>query len=177
MTKISEDIKITFRPHDQSDIPYRVKWLNDREINLYVGGNGESEENTSVEKQQEWFNKYSSNESKKFYTISARMKPIGIVGLSHIDYIKKEASLFIIIGEKEFQSRGIGKKAVKYIIDYGFNILGLSTIVSEVYEKNISAIKCYQSAGFLKHKNEFDNDESSGHRGRMISMKIVSVRS
>lgn len=165
------DNEISFREHDQSDMDYRVKWLNNPEINKYIG---DSQVNTSREKQQEWFSRYKSDESKKFYTICADTKPIGIVGLSHIDYKEKEANLFIVIGEKEYQSKGIGKKAVGFMVGYGFNSLGLGRILSEVYAENNQARKCYQSAGFSDdavESNKIDNKKYE-----MIIMSIYNKK-
>ena len=136
--------KITFRKHDQSDIENRVKWLNDFEISKYVG----DQCNTTVIKQREWFLKYLIDDTRDFFTICADKKSIGIVGLSNIDLMKSEAKLFIMIGEKNYQGKGLGKQSVKYIVDYGFHKLGLRRIISEVFEENIPAINCYKSAGF-----------------------------
>ncbi len=134
---------ISFRKHNREDIPYRIKWLNDKEINRFFIDDVDKKTNTK--EQEEWFNNYEKNKDKIFFTILDNNNPIGMVGLT-------KNNLFIVIGEKEYHGKGIGKKACKYIIDYAFNTLNFKKIKLEVNKYNLPAIHLYKSLGFKEDK-------------------------
>ena len=47
---------IKIREHLEEVIPYRVKWLNNPQVNKYIGD--EIGQKTNLEKQKEWFVNY-----------------------------------------------------------------------------------------------------------------------
>lgn len=137
---------ITYRPHHKSDIPFRVKWLNNPKVKSFLDGKP-STLTTTVE-QEAWFSRYENNPAKYFLTICADNAPIGVVGLTDIDLTDRKAKLFIMIGEDDFRGQGLGKKAIKEILNYAFNTLDLHKVTLEVYKENIAAIHCYLAVGF-----------------------------
>jgi RimJ/RimL family protein N-acetyltransferase len=54
----------------------------------------------------------------------------------------------IMIGEKEFWGRGVGKEATHLIVQYGFHRLNLNRIGLGVMAEHEAAIRCYQAVGF-----------------------------
>ncbi|MBU4257010.1 GNAT family N-acetyltransferase, partial [Patescibacteria group bacterium] len=84
----------------QKDIPYRVKWLNNPNVNRFVGD--EVGQKTNLKKAKEWFADYQKVKNKKFFTICDDFKPIGFMGLSNISKHNKNADLFIAIGEDNY---------------------------------------------------------------------------
>ena len=71
------------------------------------------------------------------------------MGLSNISKLNKNADLFIAIGEDNCRDKGIGKIAMEWIINYGFNKLNLRKINLGVVKNNIPAVKLYKSLGFV----------------------------
>ncbi|MCK5320426.1 GNAT family N-acetyltransferase [Candidatus Parcubacteria bacterium] len=138
---------IKIRKHLPKDIPCRVKWLNNPDVNKFIGD--EIGKKTNLKKEKEWFADYQKDKSKKFFTICDNSKPIGFIGLSSISKINKNADLFIVIGEDDYRCKGIGKIAMEWIIDYGFKKLKLHKINLGVIKDNIPAVKLYQSLGFV----------------------------
>jgi UDP-4-amino-4,6-dideoxy-N-acetyl-beta-L-altrosamine N-acetyltransferase len=146
---------IKIRLHQEKDISYRVKWLNNPNVNKFIGN--ELGQKTSPKKEKEWFASYQKNKNKKFFTICNNTNPIGFMGLSNISKQNKNADLFIAIGEDEYRGKGVGKIAIEWIIDYGFNKLSLHKINLGVIEKNFPAVNLYKKLGFIvegKMKNE-----------------------
>ena len=47
---------IKIRKHLEKDIPYRVKWLNNPNVNKFIGD--EVEQKTNLKKEKEWFVNY-----------------------------------------------------------------------------------------------------------------------
>lgn len=60
---------------------------------------------------------------------------IGVVGLTNIDYINGHAEISLIISPNE-RGKGIGKEAVRLVLDQAFNHMRLMTVYGEVYKCN-----------------------------------------
>lgn len=134
---------IYFKPHSREEIPLRVKWLNNRDANKYAIDNPEKE--TTLEDQTIWFDKYEKNPHKNFFTIFYNNKPVGFMGISNTN---KEADVFIMTGEDSARGKGIGKIALKYLIDCGFNQLYLKKMTASTDPRNEPVIRLNKSVGF-----------------------------
>jgi len=161
---------IKIRIHKKSDIECRLKWLNNPNVNKFIGDNPGKK--TTLEKQVKWFDDYRKNKNKKFFTICDGKKSIGFMGLSNISKINKNADLFIAIGEDDYRGKGFAKKAIKWLIDYGFEKLKLRKINLGVIEENIPAIKLYKSAGFEVEGKMKDEIYFDGKFHSFLSMAI-----
>jgi diamine N-acetyltransferase len=73
----------------------------------------------------------------------------GIVYLRDIDWISRHASFGIMIGRRDRQHRGMGRRALGLILHHGFDVLNLERIYLYVVQYNQSAIALYESAGFV----------------------------
>ncbi len=145
---------IKFRFHQRKDIPYRMKWWRNPKATRFLNDIRKN----NLKQENLWFDKYFKDKSRKFFTILHDKTPIGIIGLSNISEINKNASVFIMIGDEKFHNKGIGRQAVKFIVDYGFKKFKLHKIKICVCKKHIAAIKAYKAAGFKKEteiKDEF----------------------
>lgn len=95
----------------------------------------------------------------------------GYVSLSGFDWVSRcaEFSIFII---PEFQKMGIGPKAMRLLLDYGFNTLGLQKIHGECFDYNLRGIKFFQDIGFKTTgklvRHYFKN-------GKLIDAVIISI--
>ena len=74
------------------------------------------------------------------------MEYVGNVQLT--DITKEKAQFHIFIGVSKYHGLGIGTKATKLLLDYGFNILSLNEIYLAVSKLNVPAIKSYKKSGF-----------------------------
>ncbi|WP_165593406.1 GNAT family N-acetyltransferase [Paenibacillus solani] len=79
-----------------------------------------------------------------------------------------------LIGETQNQGRGIGRKALKEIVEIGFKQFGLKAINLNVFDINESAIRCYESIGFKK-MNHMENvyQDKTGRQWNNIEMRLV----
>jgi len=140
------DIRLTFRPLEAADLELRTKWQNNPIVGKNLGW--QIRKGTTIAEAKEWFKSYVNNKNDQRYIIEANNKPVGIVGLTDINPIDKNAMLYVIIGEDSYRGQGIGRKTCEYIIDYGFNKLHLHKIWLEVNSYNKTAINLYESLGF-----------------------------
>ena len=85
---------------------------------------------------------------------------VGTTFLRDIDYQKKEAEFGIFIGEKDYLSKGVGSKAAKLIVEFGFDQLKLDRIFLRVLANNVRAQKSYEKVGFhLDDSNKYIKNE------------------
>ena len=75
-------------------------------------------------------------------------KPIGYAGLEDIRWFDRRASLFYVIGEKEYWGKGFATEASLLIVNYGFNELNLHKITAGAFSPNRASIRVLEKVGF-----------------------------
>lgn len=141
-----EDIRIV--PFDYEHIPEKVKWYNDREIRKYL----HYEEDFTIEMTKRWLEKI-KNDKTRFENViqvfdNGNYVDIGIIGLFNIDMKNKKAGFYITIGKKEYQGKGLAKKATLKFLKYCFGKFNLEKIFLYTDFKNTKAIRLYEKCGF-----------------------------
>ena len=86
-----------------------VKWMNDPEIRQYMYRSLTS----NKDRIKEWLELASISESRHYFTIMTEGKNIGFVSVRQDKNPKDTAEIGIIIGEKEYQGKGIGSTVLK----------------------------------------------------------------
>jgi RimJ/RimL family protein N-acetyltransferase len=141
---------VLLRPIKRSDISYFLKWFNDPEVlqylTLYLPMTEMSEEKFIEELGT------TRARSDALFVIEviegASTKPIGNCGLHQIDSKDRNANFGIIIGEKDYWSKGYGVEATRLVINYGFQQLNLHRIYSNAVAFNERSIKLHKKVGF-----------------------------
>lgn len=134
------DEKVELVGFDENFLKQSFLWLTDPEIKSLT-----MTPDITVNQQYEWFKQLSYRSDYYIKGISYNGKPIGAVGIKHIDGEKGE--YWGYIGEKKYIGRGIGKRMVSEMCAYGIRI-GLKKLYLQVAEYNIRAIGLYKHAGF-----------------------------
>jgi len=139
-------MKVTIRFLEETDALLSYKWRNNPEIWQYTGNKPDKEINLEIEK--EWIENVLQRQSEKRFAICIgdKLEYVGNVQLT--DITKEKAQFHIFIGERKYHGLGIGTKATKLLLDYGFNILSLNEIYLAVSKLNVPAIKSYKKSGF-----------------------------
>lgn len=105
------------------------------------------------EQLQKYFDDYVYKEAASLFVykiIDAKNEQmIGTVELDVRDSINKEGRVSrFLIGEENLRGKSYGREALKELVRIGFEQLQLNKITLGVFDFNITAIKCYKSAGF-----------------------------
>ena len=98
---------------------------------------------------------------------------IGNIALENIDTINRSAEFAIVIGDKTFWGKGIGKEAARLIIDHGFKALGLHRIYCGTSEDNVAMQKMALSLGFTEEGRARDAMFKSGAFKQVISYGLI----
>ncbi|HII4436635.1 GNAT family N-acetyltransferase [Clostridium perfringens] len=129
-----------------------LDWVNEPELRQYTG----TVFPVSDFEHEKWISSKVSGTKDKLFIVKEKRTntDIGIIGIKNIDYINKNAELYISLGNKGFlekldeNARGLGTDAVTTFTDFCFNNLNLHKIYLHVFESNKRAIKCYEKSGY-----------------------------
>jgi RimJ/RimL family protein N-acetyltransferase len=73
----------------------------------------------------------------------------GLVYLRDIDWVSRHANFGIMIGRRDRQGRGLGRRAMHLMLGHGFRVLNLERIYLYVADYNDHAKNLYESYGFV----------------------------
>ena len=103
-----------------------------------------------------WFERSRSNLTRRRFTIWTRNpaggrgdRAVGTIGLRNIDLRYGEGTLGIIVNAGDV-SRGYGTDAIKTLVGYAFEKIGLRKVYLDVAEGNDRAQRCYDRIGFIR---------------------------
>jgi RimJ/RimL family protein N-acetyltransferase len=100
-------------------------------------------------------------------------RPIGLIGLDGINWVSRDCSVGIGIGDRDDWGRGYGTDAMRVILRYAFCQLDLHRVSLSVFDYNPRAIRSYEKAGFVREGIEPQMLEREGKRYDIILMGIL----
>lgn len=141
--------QVCLKTLEEQDSDYIYKWKNDWELAKLIKAYPLPIVKYEI---QEWLKKNLSDKNQIFLGIYLKdsVSIIGVIRLKYIDWISRNAELGIYIGEDKYRGRGLGKEALKLLLNYAFQEINLHKISLTVLGSNINAIKLYSSCGFTK---------------------------
>lgn len=153
MKQIFESDHISYVEVTQDLIPDYLVMVNDHEsVNRFLGS--WKRETYTEEDEIAWVEKKLEEKAVVFSMIEKKTGEfIGNIELMDIHDDCRELGIAITAGK---QDMGYGSEAVKAIIDYGFDQLGLQRIVLRAKPYNPRAIHVYEKCGFKEYDR---NDE------------------
>lgn len=137
--------KLYLSPVDKNDFELFTNWINDMEVSL---GTLQSEKIIGLDEEKEILERLSRGGMTFTIVDMKTNKAIGYTGFPQYDYVNRNASVAITIGDKSYWRKGYGQEALKLLIDYGFSILNFHNINLTVFEYNKNAVESYKKIGF-----------------------------
>lgn len=145
---------VTLRRFEFSDIPDKVRWINDPQVNRYLHYDLPLE----IEKTEQWFLANQDRTDRFDAVILADGQPVGLIGLLSIDYEKRDAEYYIALGEPEWFGKGIAAQATAQILEYAFSDLALNRVYLTTERENKSALRLYERVGFAYDGSMADSE-------------------
>jgi RimJ/RimL family protein N-acetyltransferase len=134
---------------EEGDLSLFVRWFNDPDVRYWLSMSDASE--LTMESEREWYEEMRADPAQVIWCIETEKgQPIGNLGLHSIDEAQGRATLGIAIGEKAFWSRGYGTEAIRQVLRYAFDEMGLRRIALGTDEDNARGIRCYEKCGFVR---------------------------
>lgn len=164
--------KIYLRIHDENDIPIWSQWFNDQEITRFLVHGCFP----NTEKQQKDFfkNMYKTKTDFQLAIVDKKTERlIGTIGLHKIDLLNRNADVSIVIGNKKYWKKKIGKEAVALILCHAFNKLNLHKITAGMVEENIASYSLFKSLGFKQEARLREQNFTNGKYQDVIRIGIL----
>ena len=139
---------VSLRAVEKKDLNQLLIWRNNPKFRIYFRENRE----INNYNQRLWFeNVVKKKEDTHMFSIieNKTNKLIGACGLCYIDWINKNADFSIYIGKnKIYIDTKFTIDAAKLLLGYGFEVLNLHRIWSEIYDFDKKKIKMFKELNF-----------------------------
>lgn len=141
---------VKLRLREPTDAETLVPWLNDAEVKRHLGGRYP----WSLAAEQAYLRDQTSSPvafgDLGLLIETKEGRPIGTIGLHGMTPENREATLGIMIGEKDCWSQGYGTDAIITLLRFAFAEINLHRVQLEVFADNTRAIACYRKCGFVE---------------------------
>lgn len=167
---------ISLRPMNENDWELLYKWNNDREVLYYT--EGEETEQYSMEDMQEMYRFISQN--AYCFIIEYNNYPIGECWLQQLNLprlIQRFPAMDcrridLMIGEKEYWSKGLGTRIIMLLTKYGFEQELADYIFGcDIADYNIRSFHAFEKAGYELYNTINQGD---GHKAKMSYDVMIS---
>lgn len=129
--------------------PTYLSWINDPEITRgMVSGIFPSD----LEHLKSYVKATTEDKNTVIFAICDKLTGhhIGNIKLDQFDYISRTCEIGLMIGNRDYHGKGIGKEVCLLVTHYAFERLNLRKISLTVYGNNPAAIHLYKSVGFIE---------------------------
>lgn len=155
----------------EEDYTRLYEWSKDEEVRYYYYKRNVFIRYNQIKERHETLN---LDRNKEFMIEVENGKTIGNCSLNDIDWINSNCELNILIGDKEYWSKGYGRRVIKKLIDFAFNNLNLYCVYLKVYSFNERGIRCYENCGFTKEAILKDRLYRNGQYYDQVVMSIFN---
>lgn len=157
------------RPLQFSDKAMLMTWTNDVRLWPYILKNRFVNE---IE-HEAFFEALANDKSRDYFILEDETAPLGLCGFTHLDFFHSKGELFLYIVEETARGKGHGNAMMDFLLDYGFNHLGLNRIYLRVGKANQQAFKLYNHHGMQLEGILRDELKIGGHFVDVILMSIL----
>jgi RimJ/RimL family protein N-acetyltransferase len=167
-----EGKRVRIRALEKTDIDEIMKWVNDPEVTSTLViryPSSRYEEEKWIEKMLE-----ATDARNKFFALETKDGIyLGGIGLHNINWESGNAEVGIVIGKKEYWSKGYGTDAMMTLLNFAFNQMNLHRIYLRVFDFNPRGIRSYEKCGFKKEGVLRNDLYTSGEYHDTIIMGIM----
>ena len=161
------------RRHDPSNYPLYARWYGDEEIWRLTSWAPKPLQREAVERLFEDRKSSAGDDTFAIYR-KGEEEPIGVISLMNLNKANNSADLSIIVGAAEDRDKGLGTEAIRVILRYAFEELGLDRVALSVFEFNEPAIHAYEKLGFQKEDRIRQAVRRDGEWQDAILMRILA---
>jgi diamine N-acetyltransferase len=163
---------ITLREITRDDIPAINRWRRDPVV---ADGVGAPHRFIALDVDLKWYEDYLArrgSEVRCAVCLPESGQLVGMVSLTRIDYVHRNAEYNAMVGEHDSQNRGIGTAATQAMVRHGFFDLNLHRIYVSILRDNVSSIRMCEKAGF---REEGTIREGAYKNGRYHDLVLMGV--
>jgi len=164
--------KVAFRALERGDLPLIRDWRNIP----YLRKHFREPMELNMLNQEAWLPKVTASKNDFMFMVEelATGEPVGVVGLTYINWIIRSGEISLYIGKNDsyIDDEGLAEDAVRLIIKYGFEILNLNKIWTELYEYDHKKMAIYEKFNMNRDGVLRDN---CFYRNRYWDSYLVSI--
>lgn len=139
---------VILRPVEREDLK-KLQEL-ERNVDLVLLGQGEWQPVPLAYWEKQYDKDADQRDGVNWFLIEADEKPIGTVGLHHIERRDGTAAVGISILDPDYLGRGYGRDALMLLLDWSFRIQNYRRIWLDTLGTNERAIRSYRACGFVE---------------------------
>jgi len=139
--------KVYLSPISPDDLDLYMQWANDDEVTQYFGIDSQI---MSITQEKEFIEKAMKSGNNFSIVDLETNKLIGNSNFHAEDLKNRRVQLGIMIGDKNYWSRGYGSDALQLMLNFGFNVRNYNNIALYVSANNPRGLACYEKVGFKK---------------------------
>ena len=169
--------RVRLRAVERADLPVIQRWMNDPEIlkRIYTY------RHLSMAAEERWLEGLSGSNTDFVFAIEvaavaegegAPPRFIGTTGMHAVDWKNRLCSVGIVIGESVEQGKGYGTEALRLLVRYAQEELGMHRVELEVYPFNLPAIRSYEKLGF---RHDGTRRGATWREGRFQDVLVMGV--
>ena len=144
--------KVTLDRPSAEDVPARQALGFSAEIRRMYGADPATVPEMSPALAKAWFDALAEHPCAWVIRRDGRL--VGQARLDDIDHADGRARLAIGLLSEEELGRGLGRAAVRLVLEHAFGVLGLNRVDLRVLAYNTRAIRCYAACGFVEEGRE-----------------------
>jgi RimJ/RimL family protein N-acetyltransferase len=132
-----------------AEIARLYRWSQDEEVLRWSGGSPTDLSEIEFREHVRGERLYGPTNRRAFLIFAREnLQLIGRLGIFGIDWDKRQGELGIVIGEKDYWSRGYGRDAVRTFVRHMFTSSSINRIYLYTFVDNRRAQKSFAAAGF-----------------------------
>lgn len=161
---------------ERSDFNQLIEWIDSPEFLLQWGGPGFDYPLNDAQLEKYIENANNNNSEALIYKAidSDTGRTVGHISLGKIDRKNRSARVGkVLVGDKNARGKGIGRQMIREILKIAFDDLHLHRVSLGVFDFNVSAISCYEKAGFVKEGLLRDSRKNGDEYWSLWEMSIL----
>lgn len=129
-------------------------WLNDPEINRYLEVRFEAQTPESI---AQFVRAMNASTDNYLFGIFADLRHIGNIKLGPIDRHHRRGEIGLLIGDRSWWGRGIGREVIGLVTDFAFDALKLHKVTAGCYAENEASHRAFLRAGWSDSGRYFEH--------------------
>lgn len=122
-----------------------LRWITDPDIRQWMCGPLP----TNPEEVYHWVDSVTTDPRRHYFDIRQDNKPVGFISIREDHTPGNTGEIGIVIGEKQYQSRGIGTRALDQLLHYAQHTIHLTSVRALIKPDNEKSIKLFIRSGFI----------------------------
>ena len=168
-----EGTLVNLRAWECADARRLQRWINDRAVTQFLG----SRYPQSLAFEESWVAeraaKMQSFGEVRFVIETKEGLPLGNMGLHDGSPEHRRAWLGMMIGEKEFWSKGFGSDALMTLLRFAFDEMNLHRVALDVYDFNQRGQASYRKCGFVEEGRRRHARYQQGAYHDVVAMSVL----